>query len=197
MLLFGCAHYTPLPAPAQRFESAGLSEAQRAQLSALLAALFALKPEELQIPAAEYRLQTRFVERFGFELDGPRLWAWLLSRVHRLRLGDPWTVAVYDGAHTIEVGPRFFSLPRLDQLFILIHEARHDDDDAPMHVACPPELGLGDLDACDSDPRGAYGSQAALLFELYAYGLVDPSRARYLWRDSLRRLWTQTVPKKR
>jgi hypothetical protein len=158
------------------------------QLQETLRALEGLEARPPALPDEAYRAGTTFAPLFGFEFDGRALARWWASRVRRVALGDPWTVAVYDGDHQLTLRGDFFSLSLVERLAVLVHEARHADPGAHRHVACPPGFGLSGRPACDDTPIGAYGFQAALLFELHARGLLDPAEAHREWRRARQRI---------
>lgn len=155
-------------------------------------------PKTSQTPPRLYKRLSRFEELYGFPFEGPRLAEWIKKRIHKINIGERWTAAVYEGGATITVEAAFFELPFEDQLYILVHEARHADGDGFHHVKCPgdylgvsagqPDMDLTRLPGCDPVANGAYAFQAALLFELYAYGLGDWERAGLLYNSSIGRI---------
>lgn len=197
LFVVGCATHrgTMIVGPATT-ELEGFTTEQREILETTFATIRDLEVEELAIDESEYGANTTFARTFGFALDGPALLAWWSRRVSRIRVDDAWTVAVYDGDHTIAVTPEFFGLDPLERIYALVHEARHADGDGYRHDDCPPmpassrqpNVTLTGAPACDLRPDGAYAFQAALLFELYAYGLVDPAAARVAWASTKRRI---------
>jgi hypothetical protein len=158
------------------------------QLEETFRALEGLEARPPVIAAEDYRAGTSFVSLYGFEFDGGALARWWAARVRRLEFGDPWTVAVHDGDDRMTLRDDFFSLSLVERLAVLVHEARHADPGAHRHVDCPPGFGLAGRPACDASPIGAYGFQAALLFELYARGLLDPADAHREWRRARQRI---------
>lgn len=194
LLLASCAGSTGLVATEHsRTIVEDFEPAQRRTFAETLEALGALAPGDLAIDAETYE-QSRFSKVFGFALDGPKLLGWWSRRIQRVRRGDAWTVAVYDGEGAMTVTDEFFERSLLERLFVLIHEARHADGDGYDHVECPYSGSL----ACDARPDGAYAYQAAFLFELYAYGLVDPKAAFDEWRTTMRRILSvsRTAPRR-
>ena len=177
----------------------GLSEERILDLESTINQLRSLKPGDLKIKNDLYRRLTRFKELFGFPFDGPELSRWLLARIHNISYRNSWTVAVNQNKGDFIVGDVFFTRTSpLERLYTLIHEARHSDDDGYEHVQCPkgfkfissrqPEMDLQNVPACDPTDRGAYAFQAAFLFELFAYGLMDQSEAGLLYNSSILRV---------
>lgn len=196
-LLTGCAtHRGSLTVGASTTVLVDFTPDQRRVLDETLRSIEALEATSLAIDSEDYRANTTFDRTFGFALDGDALLAWWSRRIARVRVDDAWTVAVYDGENTIAVTPEFFDLDLLERIYALIHEARHADGDGYRHDDCPPmpvssrqpSVTLTGAPACDLRPDGAYTFQAALLYELYAYGLVDPVGARVAWLSTKRRI---------
>ena len=160
-----------------------------------LALLAGLTPRALTVPRELYTRRTRFERLFGFALDGPRLCDWVRARVERLRVIEGTPAAVWS-AREVGLGADFFAAPATERVYALVHEARHAD--GPSHVRCPdaypfvsarqPGVVLAASEACDATADGAYGFQAALLFEVYAHGLLDPVQAGLTYNSTLVRM---------
>ncbi len=157
------------------------------QLEETLGALEGLHASPPVISDEAYRAGSTFVSLYGFEFGGGGLARWWVARVGRLEFGEPWTVAVHDGDRKMTLHRDFFSLSLVERLAVLVHEARHADPGGHRHVDCPPGFGLAGRPACDATPVGAYGFQAALLFELYARELLDAAGAHREWRRARQR----------
>ncbi|MEQ9504337.1 MAG: hypothetical protein RIT81_46200 [Deltaproteobacteria bacterium] len=197
LLLTSCAtHQGALAVGDASTTLVGFDAEQRVLFERTLRDIEGLEASTLAIDADDYRTASTFARTFGFDFDGPALLAWWSRRVHRVRVDDAWTVAVYDGEHTIAVTEAFFALDPLERIYALVHEARHADGDGYRHADCPASAGrrLAGTAACDDRPDGAYTFQAALLFELYAYGLVDPAGARVAWLSTKRRIINAAPP---
>jgi len=177
----------------------GLTEEQVLGLEATLNQLTALEPVELRIDKKLYRRLSRFRDLFGFPFSGKDLSQWLLTRIHSISYENEWTVAVNQNQGSFMVGDFFFTKTTpIERLYTMIHEARHSDGDGYKHVRCPdgfkyissrqPEMDLEREPACDPNDRGAYAFQAAFLFELFAYGLLDQGEAGLLYNSSISRL---------
>jgi len=180
-------------------ELSGLSEAQVLTLESTIHQLRSLEPGELKMDKKTYSRLSRFKDLFGFPFNGPDLSTWLLTRIHSISYHNPWTVAVNQNRGEFFVGDVFFTQTSpLERLYTLIHEARHSDDDGYEHVKCPkgfkfissrqPEMDLQGVPACDPTDRGAYSFQAAFLFELFAYGLLDQGEVGLLYNSSVSRV---------
>jgi len=194
------------PAPAREpyweqhhIELSGLSGAQVLTLESTINQLRSLEPGELKMNKKTYVRLSRFKELFGFPFDGRNLSEWLLTRIHSISYHNPWTVAVNQNKGEFVVGDVFFThTSPLERIYTLIHEARHSDDDGYEHVKCPkgfkfissrqPEMDLEGVPACDNTDRGAYAFQAAFLFELFAYGLLDQGEVGLLYNSSVSRV---------
>ncbi|MFZ5862051.1 MAG: hypothetical protein ACOYXR_04290 [Nitrospirota bacterium] len=181
-------------------ELSGFSEPQILALETTLNQLRALVPGDLRMNRRTYQRLSRFEPLFGFSFNGPDLFHWLLSRIHRLSLKNKWTVALNQNKGHFIVGDAFFTkLTPLERLYTLVHEARHSDDDGYDHVRCPkgfpyvpsrqPEMDLEKEPACDATNNGAYAFQSAFLFELFAYGLfVEQTDVGLLYNSSIARV---------
>ena len=199
--LHGCASAPPQITPPFRPSVSapvleGFTREQEASVNDPLDTLRDLKPATLRVDSASYRRNSTFKKTFGFGFGERPLTDWLFSRVQRISAGQRWTAAVYEGNGHIVLTDMFFSLDAVEKLYVLVHEARHAD--GVSHVRCPddyrvvsarqPRTDLAGTAACDDRPDGAYGSQAALLYELYAHGLVDPVAAGLLYNTSISRI---------
>ncbi len=199
----GCAsgvrHVIVVEQSAHEIEFVGFSPSEVDQIKFVLDKLRELDTtNKLGIPDDIYQAHSRFEALFGFTFNGGQLLRWLLSRIQAIRLGRSWTVAVNKGRGVIVLDSRFFKLSILEKMYLLVHEARHSDQDAPRHVPCPddypfisaaqPSIDLRGTRGCDESLDGAYGYQAAFLFELYAYGLIAGERAGLLFNSSLTRV---------
>lgn len=134
------------------------------------------------LPATD---EPTFTARFGFPLRGPLLMAWLQDRVDRVEYGRSWTVAVHGGGRTVVVSDAFFSRTLVERMSVLVHEARHSEDDGYPHARCPdadPPVIAGKL-ACDDRADGGYAYQAAFLRALASTGQLDAALASRLVRD--------------
>jgi hypothetical protein len=182
-----------------QIELSGLSEAQVLILESTINQLRSLESAELKINKKTYDRLSRFKDLFGFPFNGPDLSNWLLSRIHSISYHNPWTIAVNQNKGEFFVGDVFFTKTSpLERLYTLIHEARHSDDNGYEHVKCPkgfkfissrqPEMDLENVPACDPTNRGAYSFQAAFLFELFAYGLLDQGEVGLLYNSSISRV---------
>ncbi len=175
-----------------------LESKYNANILVLFSKLESIETKRLLIPEQVYRRLSRFEELFGFAFDGPKLALWLKQRLKTVNVGKAWTTAIYQGNLTITVEPDFFNLPFADQLYILVHEARHADGQKFAHIKCPknlrqisagqPGMDLSKYPGCDGRDDGAYAFQAAVLFELYAYGIDDQERAGLLYNSSAARI---------
>lgn len=151
---------------------------------------------EIAIDEDMYRRHARFKAIFGFNFDGRKLHHWLTSRVNTFICREAWATAVYTGEQTVALSPGFFRSLPLEQMYLLVHEARHYD--IKGHIDCPGDylfLSTGDYGtelagqpACDNRPDGAYGVQAAFLFELYARRLADARLTASLYNGSISRI---------
>jgi hypothetical protein len=182
----------------------GFQSKQEEQISILFTKIKALKPAKLVIPKELYLENSRFKALFGFEFNGNQLAIWIKDRIQTIEYGKLWTVAVNKG-NKIVLGDKFLASNFLEQSYILVHEARHADASCPSHIKCPayfpflsagqPEMPLANKAGCDGSLHGAYAYQAAFLFELSAYGLVDQTLATHYYNASISRLlpvWSKT-----
>jgi hypothetical protein len=180
-------------------ELSGLTEKQVLGLESTLNQLSSLEPGELKINKNLYGRLSRFKELFGFPFNGKDLSRWLLTRIRSISYQNTWTIAVNQNQGSFMVGDFFFTKTTpLERFYTLIHEARHSDDDGYKHIRCPdgfkyissrqPEMDLEKEAACDPNDQGAYSFQAAFLFELFAYGLLDQGEAGLLYNSSISRV---------
>jgi len=180
-------------------ELSGLTEEQVIGLESTLNQLRSLEPGELKINKKMYGRLSRFKELFGFPFNGRNLSDWLLARIRSISYQNTWTVAVNQNQGSFMVGDFFFTKTTpLERFYALIHEARHSDDNGYKHIRCPdgfkylssrqPDMDLEKEPACDDNDKGAYSFQAAFLFELYAYGLLDQGEAGLLYNSSISRV---------
>jgi len=161
-----------------------------------------LEPGDLKINKKVYRRLSRFEELYGFPFNGKDLSRWLLTRIKSISYHNPWTAAVNENKGDFILGDFFFTkMSMIERLYSLIHEARHSDGDGYPHIRCPkgfkyissrqPDMDLEKELTCDHSDKGAYGFQAAFLFELFAYGIFDQKETGLLYNSSISRL----VPK--
>jgi hypothetical protein len=195
----GCgAPRSPAPQPeGGPIELTGLAPAQAEAVREALDGIEALRAVEPRIDGATYARLSRFEALFGFPFDGAALARWIRRHVRRVESGDAWTAAVADGDGVLRMHPSLLERPLLDRMYVLVHEARHLAG-GPGHVDCPadlpfvsaaqPDQPLAGAPGCDRGADGAYGFQAAFLFELYARGLVDPERAGLLYNSTIARI---------
>ncbi|MBI3812524.1 MAG: hypothetical protein HY283_10035 [Nitrospirae bacterium] len=180
-------------------ELSGLTEEQVLGLESTINQLRSLEPGELKINRSLHGRLSRFKELFGFPFNGKDLSGWLLARIRSISYQNTWTVAVNQNQGSFMVGDFFFTKTTpLEKLYALIHEARHSDNDGYKHIRCPdgfkyissrqPEMDLEQEAACDANDQGAYSFQAAFLFELFAYGLLDQGEAGLLYNSSISRV---------
>ena len=183
--------------PIEGIKLTGFTPKQEQQISTLFSKINALKPSKLVISKELYFENSRFKALFGFEFNGNQLSAWIKDRIQAIEYGKSWTVAVNKG-NKIVLGDEFLASNFLEQSYILVHEARHADASCPSHIKCPayfpflsagqPEMPLANKAGCDGSLHGAYAYQAAFLFELSAYGLVDQQLATHYYNASILRL---------
>jgi len=172
------------------------SEKNEKNLTTVLDNIKNLLPKKLIISPDVYMHNSRFYSLYKFQLNGKELYKWLEKRINIFTYENSWTVATNKGNGVISIGDQFFESKPLEQLYILIHEARHSDGDSYPHIKCPPgvisatqpEMDLTRYPACDNRVDGAYGFQAALLFEIYAYGLFDYQMAGLLYNSTISRI---------
>jgi hypothetical protein len=180
-------------------ELSGLTEKQVLGLESTLNQLSSLEPGELKINSKMYGRLSRFKELFGFPFNGKDLSRWLLTRIRSISYQNTWTVAVNQNQGSFMVGDFFFTKTTpLERFYTLIHEARHSDDNGYEHIKCPkgfkyissrqPEMDLEKEPACDNNDHGAYSFQAAFLFELFAYGILDQGEVGLLYNSSISRV---------
>jgi hypothetical protein len=175
----------------------GLTPAQTDAVREALDGIEALRAVEPRIDRPTYARLSRFEAAFGFPFDGPALARWLRRHVRRVETGAAWTAAVAEGGGVVRLHPTMLERPLLDRMYVLVHEARHLAG-GPGHVDCPadlpfvsaaqPDQPLAGAPGCDRGADGAYGFQAAFLFELYARGLVDPERAGLVYNSTMARI---------
>ncbi len=201
-LLFSCVPLKPskpIHFAEQTIHLSGFSIKQEAQILSTIEKLKSLKAGSLKIKRGIYRRLSRFERLFGFPFDGQGLSVWVLNRLPEISYQNTWTVAVNQNRGTLFIGDQFFEdLSDLERLYILIHEARHSDDDGYEHVKCPkgfhfvsaaqPDIDLQGEAACDADDAGAYAFQAAFLYELFAYGIFDQREVGLLYNSSISRV---------
>lgn len=176
----------------------GFNENQVESIERLYERINGLDSPIVQIPNDIYEGRAKFEQLFGFPFSGPAVVQWLGHHIETLRFQEDWTVAVNLRNGVVGLGSQFFELPVLDQMYLLIHEAAHSVPGSPQHVNCDSrnesisvyqrEMNLHDHPACDRTSNGAYSFQAAFLFQLYARGLVNPSRAGLLYNTTLTRI---------
>lgn len=179
-------------------ELTGFNRKQRTLLHQTFYRISKLKKGELKIPANIYNRITRFKTLFGFEFDGKKINSWISKRIKTIRYANSWTAAVHHGDKQIVIGDEFFASGFLEQAYILVHEARHSDAGGYPHIRCPedylfvsagqPHMMLSGEYGCDDSNRGAYTYQAAFLYELLAYGLVDMQQAAHFYNASISRV---------
>lgn len=180
-------------------ELSGLTAEQVLGLESTINLLSSLEPGELKINKKLYGRLSRFKELFGFPFNGKNLSRWLLKRIRSISYQNTWTIAVNQNQGSFMVGDFFFTKTTpLERLYTLIHEARHSDDDGYNHIRCPdgfkyissrqPEMDLEKEAACDPNDQGAYSFQAAFLFELFAYGILDQGEVGLLYNSSISRV---------
>lgn len=177
-----------------------LSEAQKLELENTVNRIQSLRAETLAIDKDTYTRLSRFKKLYRFALDPDDLLHWLLSRIREISFRTDGRFAAFNqNQGQLILSPVFFNdLSVLERLYLLIHEARHSDDDGHRHVPCPrnfrylsagqPEVDLAGESACDNEETGAYAFQAAFLFELFAYGLFDQREVGLLYNSSIIRV---------
>ncbi|MBM9575980.1 hypothetical protein JWG45_02330 [Leptospira sp. 201903070] len=139
-----------------------------------------LNPGSLRIQSKTYRKRTQFQNFFGFPFSGPELLLWLQRRIQKFRIGATGRYVANFENGVVYLDSSFFSLSKIEQTVVLIHEARHGDGEF-HHIDCPegfpflsirsPETELDGMKACDERADGAYGFSAAFLFEIFSFGL--------------------------
>lgn len=177
----------------------GLSDKQLLILEETLLQLKSLQPRDLGIPLEVYQRLSRFRELFGFPFSGKDLAHWVLSRIRKITYRNTWTAAINQNGGVLMLGDSFFDkLGLLERLYLLIHEARHSDDEGYPHIKCPkgfrfvsatqPETDLQNELACDRGDQGGYSFQAAFLFELFSYGIFDQKETGLIYNSSISRV---------
>ena len=158
-----------------------------------------LKSGALKISPSTYKKLSRFKKLFGFEFNGPKMSDWILQRIRKIEQKETWTALVNHRKGTFQIGKIFFEeLTPLERMYALVHEARHSDGAGYPHVRCPkgfpfissrqPNMDLAKNLACDNNDKGAYAFQAAFLFELFAYGLLETHEVGLLYNSSISRI---------
>jgi len=182
-----------------RIELSGFSEEQRQVLDKTFGEFRTIRPGDLKIERTLYLRLSRFETLFGQPLSRADLLDWVLRRFRKISYGNSRLAAINQNRGELWVGDLFFDeITPLERLYLLIHEARHSDGDGYPHVRCPkgfqfvsagqPEITLEGELACDRTDRGAYAYQAAFLFELFAYGIVDQKAAGLIYNSSVARI---------
>jgi len=176
----------------------GFSDSQKLVIEETFNEIYLIKTGKLAIPAGIYKKHSRFKSLFGFKLDGALLVEWLYKRIETLEFRNSMFDAVNNGDGTVYIGNSFFSSTPVERIYILVHEARHSDGDSFPHIKCPPDhpyvlpdrtgFDLANKPACDDQSNGAYGYQAALLFELYAFGLYQQTVTGKLYNSTVTRI---------
>ncbi|WP_061225950.1 hypothetical protein [Leptospira interrogans] len=164
-----------------------LNSQERVQINELFESISKLKPLKVTIDLKFYEEKSQFSQFFGFPFSGISLEIWLKRRVTNFKIGassEDYIANYRNGI--IYLNRRFFQLSKLEQMVILIHEARHADGAEFQHIRCPfdfpylsiraPETRLEGMPACDDRKDGAYGFGAAFLFEIYSFGLFDENK---------------------
>lgn len=180
-----------------------LSDEQRRILDRTFDQLKALQPGKLEIDARLYRRLTKFEALFGKPFNGTDLEQWVLARFRTIRYGNNALAAINRNQGDLMVGDLFFNdISPLERLYLLVHEARHSDGDGYPHVRCPkdflfvsaaqPWMALDQELACDAGGGGAYAFQAALLFELFAYGLFEQRDVGLVYNSTVPRILRPT-----
>ncbi|HEY5648105.1 MAG TPA: hypothetical protein VIU33_01295 [Nitrospiria bacterium] len=206
LLLFFAS--SPLPGHAQEpapfwnqygIKLKDLSRDEREILEQTFQEINNLKQTDLRVKPEMYQKLSRFEELFGFPFDGTAISDWVLKRIRKIEQKESWTALVNHRKGTFRIGKIFFEeLSPLERMYALVHEARHSDDDGHKHAPCPegfpyvsagqPMMPLEKERACDKGAEGAYAFQAAFLFEIYAYGLLEPKEAGLLYNSSMTRI---------
>jgi len=183
-----------------KIDPSDLSTEQLIIIEETLNQLRLLKSGDLKINKKVYRRLSRFNEFFGGSFNGETLLHWLLTRIKGLSYHNGKKAAINQNRGNIHVGNPFFQeLSVLERLYLLIHEARHSDDKGYKHIRCPkgfrfisasqPTMDLEKEQACDDEINGAYGYQAAFLFELFAFGIFDQQEVGLLYNSSISRVF--------
>ncbi|EQA37582.1 hypothetical protein LEP1GSC047_4019 [Leptospira inadai serovar Lyme str. 10] len=149
-----------------------------------------LNSNRLHIDKSFYRRKSNFRKLFGFSFSGADLSAWLNSRIKVFKMGPTGKYIAYFHDGMVVLGKDFFTLPKVEQALVLIHEARHADGREFTHSKCPegfpyvslrsPKIPLENTEACDDRVDGSYGFGAAFLFEIYAFGLYQTGEERFV-----------------
>ncbi|MDX1959778.1 MAG: hypothetical protein SFU98_14480 [Leptospiraceae bacterium] len=141
-----------------------------------------LEPKLLVIDKDVYKEKSKFEEIFQFSYSPKKIRSWLNQRIKKVIIDKSnfYIAQYYNGQLSLD--PTFFELSKLDQILVLIHEARHADGNF-SHIKCPnvfpflsirnPEINLENEYACDSITNGCYGASAAFLYELISYGILN------------------------
>lgn len=180
-------------------ELRGFSTRQLGKLEETVNFLREMETQQLTIKKNLYRRYSKFEKLFGFKFSGQELSRWLLKRIKSVSYEDGWTSARNLNMGNFLLGDRFFNESNmLERLYGLIHEARHSDGDGYKHVKCPegydylsagtPSIDLQKVKACDEMEDGAYGFQAAFLYELYAMGILAQREAGLVYNSSVARI---------
>ncbi|MCW7480085.1 hypothetical protein [Leptospira kanakyensis] len=160
--------------------------------------LESLEPKRIKIDKPTYTKLTQFESIFKFGFSGKKLSRWIQSRIKKYSYGSTGEyIAMYHDGDVL-LGRPFFSLSRLDRVLVLLHEARHADGKNYGHVVCPENFQfLNPRDwkihpagkkGCDSVVDGGYGITAAFLFELGAYGYLNPTEAAHRYNSEISRV---------
>lgn len=146
--------------------------------------------DRLRIDRNFYLRKSNFRKLFGFSLSGKNLSNWLNARIKYVKSGPTGKYIAYFHNGTVVLGKDFFSLSKIEQTLVLIHEARHADGKEFAHSKCPegfpylsvrsPQTMLENMEACDERDDGSYGFGAAFLFEVYAFGLYQTGEERLI-----------------
>ncbi len=178
-------------------EAHGFSPKQIKTLQGVLTEIQNFKKRKLKIARSVYEQNSTYKALFGFEFNGPQTVKWLQKRIDKFTYYDAPTVAANQGRGQVQIGRQFFASNKVEQMYMLIHEARHSDGDY-SHVNCPagfgyisasqPEVNLQRQPGCDNKSDGAYAYQAAFLFELYAYGYFDQEKLGLLYNSVIARV---------
>jgi hypothetical protein len=182
-----------------KIELSGISDEQRGILDETFDRFRSIRPTELKIDRGLYRRLSRYEQLFGQPLNGDDLAEWVLSRFRKIVYGNTRLAAINQNRGELWVGDLFFdTMTPLERLYLLVHEARHSDGDGYPHVRCPkgfrfvsagqPWMALEKERGCDTSEEGAYAYQAALLFELFAYGIFDQKDVGLLYNSSVARI---------
>lgn len=203
LLLFLFFYINPFPVNSQKnlyknIRFSGFSKKQIQKIKETFDKIKSIKRRELRINKNIYERFSSFQKLFGFQFDGNKLFYWILNRFDAIEYHNGWTVAINRGKGLLLIGDDFFSSPIIERMYILVHEARHSDGFGHSHVSCPrnfvyisvgqPNKLLPGAKGCDDKINGAYGFQAAFVFELFAYGIVDQTLAGFIYNGTLLRI---------